>query len=117
MIKLTEKTKTIMAIAASAMLLVAVMQGCGKGRKLRAINRALTEHVRADSASAAATARFMDEFDVRMRINALQIERSTLHNMNEIVLTNQRPSQRIEEINRELQDLTSKLIKGAKNEK
>lgn len=49
------------------------------------------------------------ELIVNMEIYNLKLERSTLHNMNEIVLKNIRPAERIAEIDKEI-DLLNKTL-------
>lgn len=46
-----------------------------------------------------------DEFNMQIEIQSLEIERSTLFNMNNIVLTKSRPDVRINEINEKLKTL------------
>jgi phosphoglycerate-specific signal transduction histidine kinase len=47
------------------------------------------------------------EFEKELKIYNLKVEKSTLHNMNEIVLKDIRPSQRIAEIDAEISNLES----------
>ncbi len=47
--------------------------------------------------------------NIEMEIYNLKVERSVLHNMNEIVLKNIRPSERIAEINLEIDRLSKQL--------
>lgn len=117
MVKLNEVTKNSLIIAGIFLMTLSVMQGCGKGKKLRVITSKLIEHVKQDSISNTKTAMFIAEFEIRQTIISLKEERSTLHNMNEIVLSNQRPSQRIEAINLEIEALELKLKTGATNDK
>ena len=50
-----------------------------------------------------------EELDIKQRIFNLELEKSTLHNMNEIVLKNIRPARRINEIDIEIKKLEEKL--------
>lgn len=50
---------------------------------------------------------------IELEIYNLKIERSTLHNMNEIVLKNIRPSEKIAEIDEKI-DMLSKQLKNIK---
>ncbi len=50
-----------------------------------------------------------EELNIRVKINNLESEKSTLHNMNEIVLQNVRPAKRINEIDLEIIELQQKL--------
>ena len=51
----------------------------------------------------------LEVFLIEREISNLKIERSVLHNMNEIILKNIRPAQRVSEINNELDKLNEKL--------
>lgn len=52
---------------------------------------------------------YKDQLDKRLKIENLKSEKSTLHNMNEIVLKNIRPAQRINQIDKEIERLEKSM--------
>lgn len=92
-------------------LLLSFIQTCSIKRNIKQTIKLVEVKIKNDSITHNQILNIIDnlytkeEFDIKLEIKMLEMERSTLHNMNEIVLKNIRPAKQISVIDLRIKEL------------
>ena len=106
--KFTAFLKNNSLIIITALFLFSLMQNCSHSSSMAKVEKQQKQSmVKIDSLLKNQISK--EEMEIILEINQLEAESSTLHNMNEIVLKNIRPDQRIYVIDQRIKVLEEKL--------